>query len=443
MKWIILVLLMSCGHEAPPAKDIADSDGDHIPNYLETSGVQKYVAEIIPLGEIRGTLSVKLIEGHYTVEFANDEDVQDRAMRLLTKSPEALKIPDYFSEFSRLELSPSLPVNFKEDILDVSLLLRTSERSGYVFLVDEKSETLLGSLAARMSFQLKGAELTRLITKKARLEVRRSEVRVSSSAEENIRARTYRVYIHDGTGVKIHYVSKDLAFSDYLRESGINEHFELKSVKGFIGSEVIPFWWTRSLPQGDKVLYKGSLKSISDFHQTNFHKGVQVISRENGAAKNILTVSKAPKTKFVLRLRGHRVKRTFSLSEKRYTIGGGRGEVHEDCKDWRREITSEASLPITKDDYMNEILVESTDKTMPLLDLRENLTQGQDEKGPYLELALDETPERFTLRLSSRAAGTFTQVGVYQSTCRGVSYSNLNDEAQMIITAETYIEKID
>ena len=60
MKWLILVLIISCGQKNPPVRDVGDSDGDQIPNYLEEKGeLEKYTANIKPFGEVKASLSFR------------------------------------------------------------------------------------------------------------------------------------------------------------------------------------------------------------------------------------------------------------------------------------------------------------------------------------------------------------------------------------------------
>ena len=57
MKWLLLILLVSCGkEEMPKAIDLRDADGDQIINAEEIND-DVYIADFTPINEINGQLS--------------------------------------------------------------------------------------------------------------------------------------------------------------------------------------------------------------------------------------------------------------------------------------------------------------------------------------------------------------------------------------------------
>ena len=72
MKWLILILFISCGkHESPSAIDLRDEDGDQILNYMEASQEQKHIANFETLGAIKGTLKIHHLNP-VEIKFSNE-----------------------------------------------------------------------------------------------------------------------------------------------------------------------------------------------------------------------------------------------------------------------------------------------------------------------------------------------------------------------------------
>lgn len=446
MKWLLLVLLVSCGHESPPARDVGDADGDQIPNYLETnSELQKYVAEVIPFGPTKVTMSYKNENRQQTLEFANKSDMAENSLRLLTKTASTLIVEDYFSEWSKLRPVTASSETFKDERYLVTLTFQTEDKPQFIHLEDAKAQTPIGKFSKRMEFLLSGTELAKVAKGEAHFIMNRSENIRPFSMEANIRNRTYRVYVFDGRAGKIHYVSNELSFERYLELSGVEESFTLDNFRGFTSDDQTPFWWTRSLGEKDKVLVNESMENLSTFHKTNFDKKDIAVTRVNGRTAQTLNVEKSPKTKFVVRFRASRELRTFQETRERWTRGGGRGEIHEECGSRSRHISSTTRIVPDKEEILNELKFQTEEKTVNLSELAAFIVEGQDEKGDYLELALDETPAKFHLYLPNRPASTFVKTGQYQYYCfeERLGGVDTNEEGQFVIDMESFIEKID
>lgn len=444
MKWLLLVLLVSCGHESPPARDVGDSDGDTIPNYLEASSeLQKYVAEVIPFTDTKATLTFKNENRPVTVELANKNDLAESALRLLTKTASTLTTEDYFSEWSKLRPVTILTEQLKDERYLVTLTFQTEDRPQFIHLEDSKAQSPIGKFTKRMEFLLTGAELAKVAKGEAHFIMNRSETFRPFSVEENIRKRTYRVYVFDGRAGKIHYVSNELPFEKYLVLSGAAESYPLENFKGFTSEDPEPFWWTRSIGPHDKVLVYESMMNLSRFHESNFEKTIINVTRVNGRKAQVLNVTKAPNTKFVLKFRASRELRTFHETRESWTRGGARGEINESCSSRSRHISATTTEFPTKEEILNEMKFQTSEKTMRLSDLAEFITEGVDERGEYLELALDETPAIFTLYLENRPASTYVKTGRYYYWCMEdrSGGEDTNEEGQMVIDVESFIEK--
>ncbi len=444
MKWLILVLLFSCGQKNPPAKDVGDSDGDQVPNYLE-AGNEKYVAELIPFNKTQGTLSFKAEGKYFTLAVDNKNDLATKALTLLTKSDYLIRAEDYFSELSILHVEKNSLI-VPAGNYDVVLSLESQDPAEAVILTDGKAEVELGSYASRMEFRMSGEELQQTLTGKLQLRLDNQD-ESPYSVESTVRDRTYRVYYFDGKLSKIHYVSNDLAFSDYLKLNKIHHSSDIKTFRGFSIADTNVVWWTRTLGK-DKVVVKTTLNSLADFHKTNFEKTNGVVSRRNGKPEKSFLVKKKPDSKYVVRIRGTKTQRTFKENSRSWHQGGGRGEISEDCREWNRTVSAEKSSAVTKDELFQSLIMDVNGKKLDIKALLSDVTSGSDAEGDYLELAMDKTPAEFRVLLTTKASSSFVKTGVYKTLCSYMSapkYSgnDTNIEGQMELKLESFIEKID
>lgn len=449
MKWLILILFISCGHESPPAQDVGDADGDTIPNYLETDGaLGKYVAEITPFQEMKGELMFKVDHKPVTLALGNQSNIADEAKKLLTKSLSLMAKENYFSEWSDLEVEGSSDnIVIPDADYEVTLSMNTQDAPQTLVLSDGKSEIVLSDYHPRMEFRLTGEELRKILKGKIKLTLKKSDSSNPYSIDSNVRKRTYRVYYHNGRIGKIQYVSKELSFSDYLKLSGIQDPVELKTIQGFVSRGSSIYWWIRHLENGDKVVFRGSHAEIAEFHKKNFHFQESTIGRSNGSALPTSVIKKDVNSKLVIRFRGERSKRTFTESHSSRSVGGARGERNDTCTSYFREISQTDNFIVSKDDMIKEISLSVEGKKMNLLDLTDALTQGEDEQGKFLELALDRTPAEMSLYVSGSGSETYVKTGNYLYTC-GDSRprhggADTNIEGHFSIKMETFIEKMD
>lgn len=443
MKLLILLIVIACGHKEPPPKDVADSDGDHILNYQE-SELSRYVAETVPFGDVKATLSFKNDTRPVAIELSNNSDQRMNAFKLLTKSASTLKLEDYFSEWSALHLITPSAEKISELQYDVAMTVVTEEKAGAIVLRDGKGEIVIAPFSPKMRFQLTGEELRSILSGDASLTLRRSGHDHTSSAETTVRERTYRVFLFDGHVGKIHYVSREIPLEKYMSLLGIHESSDISSFRGFTAKETENLWWYRSLGENDKVVVYASSNYLSQIHQTYFAKSTQVISRVNGKQSQVLQVRKRPETKFVLKLRGSRTQNSFREFTKKWHMGGGHGEISEDCRTLNREISRTQSFPFTRD-FLKEIHVQDKEHVFTLQDLSAHITEASDENGIYYELTLDATPDDFTVRIPDRPASTFTMTGAYYTECIDITRGGTptNEEGQLVLSVESFIEKID
>lgn len=438
MKWFILALLFSCGHKTPPAQDVADSDGDHVPNYLEVnSELAKYVAEVVQFSSVEGKLRLEHEGKEVSINFSNNFDAAQSSIGLLTKSLAAIAPTAYFTEYARL-YPQKKDLALAEGIYHVSLSLSLRETPKALVLTDGKSEYRIGDFSKTMDFRLSTDELRKILDGKLYFQLKKEISEDPYSVDQNVRSRTYRVHFYDGVNSLVHYVSKEISFARYLKLSGIESTQELNDLSSYANDPKV-YWWTRDLGARGFVIVKASMKDILNANARSFDKTLATIDRINGKSAHVLRVIKSPDTRYFVRLRAKRAMNEFSVSQT-----ASEGEFIK-CVLKTRKARPLKATDMDQDAILEELAITSGDRVLSTDDYPVRFVKGMDFKGGYLEIAFERTPEDFTLSLPTRATSTYVPTGTFENSCvrplRNVPMTN--EESQLVITAESYVEKMD
>ncbi len=180
MKWLILVLIVSCGQKNPPARDVGDSDGDQILNYLEENKeLEKYTANVKPFAEVKATLTFWQGTKMVTVELSNESDLFKISYNLLTKRADLMKLDDYFSEWSQMRVTSSDALtDFSEKSYETSLRFhKADETPDHLIVGDSTIEKFQGV----MKINFTGSELKDLLRNKIFITLKRAGAKVPNS----------------------------------------------------------------------------------------------------------------------------------------------------------------------------------------------------------------------------------------------------------------------
>ncbi len=447
MKWLILVLIVSCGQKNPPAKDVGDSDGDQILNYLEeNSELDKFTAKIKPFSEVKATLTFRQGTKLVTVELSNESNLHKISYNLLTKRSDLLKLEDHFSEWSKLRIiSSDAVMDFPEKAYSASLRFHTSQETpDYLSLGDVS----LGSYLSVKLLNFSGSELKDLLQGKISLSLKRAETVSPHSEISTVRQRTYRVFWNDGKTTNVYYVSHELPFERFLKLKNISLARDIDDKHGLGWNEENKDWWIRNLGEKDKVIIHASEKDISLAMEENFIKENHEVIRSNGKLTKSAEVTKSSGSRLILKIRGTKEARTFQETTRRSRRGGGSQEGYMGCLHWNRNIISSGDMSLTSEDVLNNIVIQTENKAYPSAELKNMAYETLDENGPYLEILFDSPDQNFRIIMPNRPVSTYTRTGEYQWECDAIPRRSspgveTNEEGHFTMRVDTYIEKLE
>ncbi len=454
---LIALLLLSCGKkEEPKALDYSDSDGDQRLNHLE-QGLDKHVANFEGLGPVDGILRIhgdRLLE----TEFTNQHPLGDRIADLLVRSENRIMADGFLDENSRLHLVQKFPSNASStNVTQLSIRFSgASAQADELILVTTEARVLIAKWAREMKFNLSAEQLRALTRGDAYLAVRRRPARgkfFSEDAEQSIREKSYRVYLHDGNTGSAYYVSRELPFEEFLRAKEIAPFVVTSEDTFFFSDPLVPEegWFLRELRNGDRIVMHSRFDELRARFLSRFTAHRIVLERINGVPTSSLALGNSAGAKVYLRIRsGEQVTRRFKEFREVRTHAQkegsreGSGGAYVDCTHFLRKIDDEQMKSTTLAEFMTHLVngVEFLAKA--------TVTDGVDAHGGYWEVMLDNLSPQKELTLSSRAEDTFTVTGEYRNNCRGKVRSRrgdarerVNSEGKLSFLLESYVEKLD
>lgn len=452
MKWLILMMLISCGkHEEPVKLDLGDSDGDQILNMNET-GSNKYISEVEKLGSVKGILRFAQDAGMVDIILSNEIE-SNHSLKLMVTRKDKIKNEEYFNEWSRLKLASIPSFNSKGPQQKFQLRFETnSDIPDEVQFVKGQEITSLGKWSPVMDIILSSEDFKSLIAGHSYIAVRK-KVTPSPLFDvdrlQTVKNKTSRVYFFDGKETSILYVSKEISFEDLLRHLDIREVSEVTEEELFFNGlrNNTKGWFKRNLPNGDKVLVKTGLTELREelFKRYTYQK--TVIFRENGAPQNSIGLNNKKGAKVFLRFSNlNQVARAFGESTNVVThsiVTGVRGRRRAVCEHYNRSVQEEKIILPGLDELLTNI-------SNPAALLNALTVEQIGEKNLYWEMQLKDPQENIQLSFLARPESTYTVTGEYDNSCRkwiskyrlGASYST-NSEAKFSFEIETFVENVD
>lgn len=462
MRWLIFILLLSCGkHQSPKALDLRDSDGDQILN-AEESEVDKYIANIQDLGKVQGRIRFKLNEWH-EFPFANQPV---NAGDMMVRSEKYLLSNNYLSEGRKIKINANQKVGNALSLNQYSVLIEFDDpknKPEELLLIQDKMTISLGKWEQSMEMKLTVHQLQALLKGTAYFSLGKKFKHANAfevSSEETIKEKTYRVYFYDGSKSEVLYISKDLDFHDFLKHLKIKKIQEVVEDQFFFNPADVSTkgWYFRSFPTGDKVISYSTIQDMKQAFLTHYTFNKTDVLRENGSAKKELKLTKLEDAAVYLRIRPTQILRTFLESmktEPRRTGGGGgregNGGDQYTCDLRYRKIQQETlSQPIFGD------LLQNIQITSDGIDISETFMantlfeESLDENGLFWEIKVNLPFKSLTIGFKNLPASTFVKAGLISTACNGgqtpaIRYSGVdtNSEGKFSLAIESYIEKIE
>jgi hypothetical protein len=451
MKWIILLILFSCGKQQEPLRiDIGDYDGDQRLNYEENS-IDQHIADTNSIGMVRGVIRFDH-EGLKEIPFSNEINLIENSKKLIVMNENHLQHEDFFSEWTKIRLIHPMKMDPIHHQYKICLRFEAgSEEVDEVFLVSKNGQIFLGKWSPSMDFEISGENIRNLLNGDSHILLKKKfkhSTLFRHDASSTIREKTYRVYFSDGTDARILYVSKDLSFPKVHQllkvtsSTHVNDDLLFSKTTG-----KDPRWFSREFGNGDKVLVKTSLDELKNYHLSRYEYNKTEVIRENGVPQSVLNLNNKAGAKVFLRIRSTvKISRTFL---ERYVVKDhGQGAAGYNCAHYYRSIKFEKmSHPDLSFVKANLAVLSSGSKiTTDLFDV-DKFNQKKDGHEVFWEIMPEMPPGNLELKLIPHSPENYVPMGEYQIACpqglqRIPSPVFFSSEGIFSFIVESYVEKI-
>ncbi|WP_408098713.1 hypothetical protein ACJVC5_07310 [Peredibacter sp. HCB2-198] len=457
MRWLIFVLLISCGkHEEPKKMDLRDSDGDQIVNAYE-SDINKYIANIEPMGKVSGTLRFQHLE-QIEMSFSNQFKTVNEVM---VGPDQQTGNKNYLSEGTQIKVSGKIPsIDFKQESYVVKLTFdEISSAVQEVFLISGDEQRSLGKWEPQMNVKIHNKDLKALITGNAHMTVSKKYNRENYyevDQDESVRDNTYRVFINDGKKSEILYVSKELPIEKLKESFKINNVLEVKEDEFFfyhLETDSVR-WYQRDFANGDRALVYSSLEELNKVYKERFQIKKINLSRDNGYATNNLVLNNSKLSPVFFVIRASKVMRDFheSTTSRLYVDSGGGGRdgggvTRYSCTYYLRDYINKPVQQVSFEEVLGNIQMVSGNNVLAFDANNIEMEEGSDEKGIFWKLKVNWQTENIKLQILNNPASSFTTTGQYHKYCEGNGRElrpavSTNMEAKFSLEIESYVEKI-
>jgi hypothetical protein len=457
MKYLLMLLILaSCGknHE-PAAQDLRDSDGDQIVNEFETSDFEKNVADITPFGEIEAEL--RFPQGMLQVEknnivFKNDPNLSLYTKILMVQNISSLKLDEFFSEQSALYLKDGkIQSALKEKTIPVTIVFKNFKQPKTITLITKDKKIDLGTFESTAAITLEKEQLESILKGDSFLSLSRNTKKqfFANSQEADIKEKTYRVFMDNGSEVKVYYVAKGYSFHKFLEHFGIAKYkpIEEANLLSLTHASNLPEWWVRSLSSRDKIVINDSLRNLVDSYISSFKREWYDVQRINGVAKASYVLKKPAAAKALIKIRSSQLNSQFeeTSTTERITVGrlADNGYTYDCTHKFLKEVNNTPAA-VSEQEIRRTLDVRVDGQLLEVLPL----DIGEDELGTFWELAIPVSVQKLELSLKNLPASEYFQTGLFYSKCDGrnqgrpIVQSLRTIEKQLSLNIEAFIENI-
>ena len=444
----------------PKKVDLRDSDGDGKTNHYEMTEIERYTADISPIESVQVEMRIKLensISTELRINMSNQIDVMKLSRELLVRNSKHFPIDDYFSEWAKIKIdSEKIPVLPDQLSFRIDLCFKQLESPPDKILLVTKSGTKeLSNWSQMVSFLLTKKELEDVLKGETFFALSRKTKPFQSSEEskeQSIKNKTYRVFLNNGISTKIYYVSRDYSFEDFLKAKNITKFQPISMQNLLKGRHLIttPEWWVNEINGKDKVVLRDDLSSLSKFYLQGLEKNRLSVVRNNGFHTKSAILENPGEALILLKIRATKQLRTFKLRrEKSYSQGGGgspnrNGEPPQSCVNSYREILSEDKFELSEQELRDVLILTANGVVVSLSPSEIEIESGRDELGFFFDVALRTVKTTLELRLKDLDHSSFTEVGLYQTSCQGTRLNKFlaNNESFLDLAIEAYVDKL-
>ena len=452
MKLLMLIIfLSSCGKfQMPGYQDYGDSDGDQVLNKDETNFERMKIAAVIPMEYVEARMD--FYEGlsnikRHSLMLSNNLDLNQYSKDLLVKSEHHLRVNDYFTEFTSLQLKEVADIHLEEQTKFPVLLsfssIKSEPKQVYYLKGDEK--ILLGDWKSVLNISLTRQQLFAVLNKQAQLSFSYLEDQTpysDQSRAESIKEKTYRIFFNNGKTTTTYYVSKELKLEEILRLFKVPS-YRLIQDQNLLTTQVeesYPEWWVRLINDREIVIIFEDLKNLSAHYLKGFKKSSQKLMRVNGFAANEMVLPKDPKSKSLLIISGL-IKKVDFVEKPKIIISHNAPYGMKTCKQRSLEPTAETAFPLSLPFLEKNLVLKSAGGSQAeQVIIREHMG----EHGPFWEIQIPEGIDKIQLGLKNIDSREYIATGPYASTCERPKPKPVlrTHESQIDLTIEAFIENI-
>ncbi|HXH73811.1 MAG TPA: hypothetical protein VNJ08_02530 [Bacteriovoracaceae bacterium] len=452
MKYVFFLLLVACGKHSSPLPEIYE-------DVRMTDISQSHaIVQVMGIECIKGMMSFRSHDKGELIEvnLSNNQNYQSLAMELLTSNSKVPKQFDYFDEWSKISLKwiESIPSLANEVEVTFSFNLpQTNPLS--LWIVSGMSYKKLANWSPVIRTILSQSELESILRGSAHLAFSNdwleNKIFTGNESSQIFKKKTYRVFlIKNGVG-KVFYVPNEIKFEQFLLQHEVENVQQIEGQELFQATGGPEQWWTRKLGNNDRSLVFTTIGQVSESFRKGFAKGKHELARIDGLPRNIVKLKKAKNSLIYITLRASRVWQYFeeNIRNMGYRHYIGPASFPFECNNSFRRISRQEHQQPDRAFILNslEILFDSGP-----VDLNKALFEKieKDENEATYTFGFLASGENVEIRLNDYKIGRDINIGLFYQFCTNsweatdkVSTVKTNEELRLVISMETYIEKLE
>ncbi len=429
MKYLLIILLIiSCGkHKQPGMQDYRDSDGDEIPNLLDSN---KYVSDAVKKMKVNGTLTfdngLSIKEIHSFV-LTSEVDLTEVSKKLLTQHEKATSGWKFTSDYLVLHLKAPETLELKDESYYVDLNLDANENTFLSIKYLEKNITTdMGRWTRGQTLKLEKRQLQALLKNESHFALEQIKRTTNHSLYEG---KTYKLIINDGNKAKLLNISHELPIEKFI-------NLYAKDAKPFIAKDILykvlseeETWWVRNMKDYKTIVY-ASEKELYESYLKGFEKINFTLTRNNGTSKSF-QITKHNDAMVILNITGSKTINTFSLRNQKIKFG----PQSNNCIFYYRDAL-ETKSELQMKELANEIVLSANNANI-------NEQAKVKSTDSALEVKIDSNDQNIDISLEDLPSSTYQEVGLYRSPCNGrKKVTLLSQENKLVLNVEALVEKI-
>ena len=442
MKWIILLLVVSCGkHQEPPPQPMVVVQKPlkkplvTKPEVRPAEEKPVLIREIQPVKNISAYLTFWNGRGHETLELIASTNSHQLVSDLLVKNKRAILKEEFDlnKTYLRMNKYAARPELDSPNQIELKLEFdRVMEEPAWIGLIHSGREISRLKWQKQVSVKLTGYELNAFF---------RGELKISLQKDQpNDRNEvpSFRVYQSNGFESKILEISEELSFEEYLDQEKIIAHdiaeVDLLSI---LPHNQIKKWWKRQTPFGWSLGYF-SLNELKGVYLRGFKLVAKQIGRKEGVSLAPAIFKKDPEARMFMKIRPVSQKtRSFSKKTTDRRIG-----PYIKCTQDLVTLSKENAIIPNVPSIISQLQLRDDGRKAALAHSNVNLVQTKDQSGAYLYVIPKNQSREFELSSIALSKKQFTATGITKDTCSSVKPRIISNEKQLLIKVETFVEKL-